>query len=61
LGVVILANLTPMFLGAFCTPMVDRASGGARLGAYQIVVVIGPFLAYGMDALILTLFEVYRS
>jgi hypothetical protein len=50
---IILVNLGLIVLGMACVPTVQRISAGAPLDCYAIAVVGGPFLAWGLDVVII--------
>jgi hypothetical protein len=50
---IILLNLAALVSGLACLGWVKRRSGGAPLDSYAIAVVGGPFLAWGLDVVII--------
>jgi hypothetical protein len=60
-GMIALPNLLVSMAGAACYPWVERKARGASLGIFAAAIWCGPFLAYGMDAWILTMWEAASS
>jgi hypothetical protein len=50
---IVLGNFSALMMGLACISTVERVSRGAPLDSYAIAVVVGPFLAWVIDVLVI--------